>query len=80
MRLFAVTASSPGGSCTEPPTSRIFFRPEKTRYDVGSRMSVPTPQAAGGGSLGGGHGHMATWNEGTGMDNCVQGSSKSLAG
>lgn len=30
MRLFAVTASSPGGSCTEPPTSRIFFRPEKT--------------------------------------------------
>lgn len=32
MRLFAVTVSSPGGSCTEPPTSRIFFRPEKTPY------------------------------------------------
>ena len=27
MRLFAVTVSSPGGSCREPPTSRIFFKP-----------------------------------------------------
>ena len=41
MRLFAVTVSSPGGSCTEPPTSRIFFRPEKTPYSD-SRTRVPT--------------------------------------
>lgn len=46
MRLFAVTVGSPAGLGTEPPTSRIFVRPEKIPY-LDNRTLLPTPVGRG---------------------------------
>lgn len=74
MRLLAVTVSSPGGSCRELPTSRIFFKPAKAACSAAEQAQpqqaegrgprAPAGEQAQAGQGSGGQGGLRVWPTG----------------